>query len=89
MARAFINKDHDLVKLALLSEPINQRLLEQILIAALATEIVKANALVTFGLFSQREADALLEQFGGNALDVVLHLIRRLTDGVVTEGDAA
>jgi len=82
-AVAFINGEHPLVLMALDAEPVNQRLLEQILIPALAKEIVEANALVTFGLLSQRAADALMERYNGNALDVVLYLIRVLTDGVV------
>jgi hypothetical protein len=88
-AKAFINKDHELVKMALLAEPINQRLLEHILIAALSTEIVKQDALVSFGLFTKREVDALMERFDHNAYSVVLHLIRILTDGVVKESEAA
>jgi Histidine kinase-, DNA gyrase B-, and HSP90-like ATPase len=82
-AKAFINEEHPLVVMALDAEPVNQRLLEQILIPALAKEIVEADALVTFGLLSQRAADALLEKYNGNALDVLLYLIRVLTDGVV------
>jgi hypothetical protein len=82
-ATAFINAEHPLVLMAFDAEPVNQRLLEQILIPALAKEIVEANALVTFGLLSQRAADALMERYNGNALDVVLYLIRVLTDGVV------
>jgi hypothetical protein len=82
-AVAFINEEHPLVLMALDAEPVNQRLLEQILIPALAKEIVEANALVTFGLLSKRDADALMERYNGNALDVVLYLIRVLTDGVV------
>jgi Histidine kinase-, DNA gyrase B-, and HSP90-like ATPase len=88
-AKGFINKDHELVKMALLAEPINQRLLEHILIAALSTEIVKQNALVSFGLYTQRQADALMERFGNDIYSVVLHLIRILTDGVVKEDEAA
>jgi Histidine kinase-, DNA gyrase B-, and HSP90-like ATPase len=82
-ATGFINIDHPLVVLALESDPINQRLLEQILISALAKEIVEQDALVAFGLFSQPAADELLKRYNGNALDVVLYLIRVLTDGVV------
>jgi Histidine kinase-, DNA gyrase B-, and HSP90-like ATPase len=88
-AKAFINKDYELVKMALLAEPINQRLLEHILIAALSTEIVKNDALVTFGLFTQAQADALMQRFDHNAFDVILHLIRVLTDGIVKDGEAA
>jgi hypothetical protein len=84
-ATAFINKDHELVKMALLAEPINQRLLEHILITTLATEIVKQGALVTFGLFTQRDAEALMERFGNDAYLVILFLIRILTDGVVKD----
>jgi Histidine kinase-, DNA gyrase B-, and HSP90-like ATPase len=86
-AKAFINKEHELVKMALLSEPINQRLLEHILIAALSTEIVKQDALVTFGLFTPRGAEALMEKY--DSYGVILSLIRILTDGVVKEGEAA
>jgi hypothetical protein len=82
-ATAFINEDHALVQMALDAEPVNQRLLEQILIPALAKEIVEKNALVTWGLLSQRAADTLMDRYGGNLLDVVLYLIRVLTDGVV------
>lgn len=81
-ATAFINEEHPLVVMALDAEPVNQRLLEQILIPALAKEIVEANALVTFGLLSQGAADTLMERYNGNALDVVLYLIRVLTDGI-------
>lgn len=84
-ALAKVNKDHKLIKQALKSEPVNQLLLESHLINALSVAIVKENALVTFGLFSEADANALLEKFNGNAFDVVLYAIRRLTDGIVHE----
>lgn len=88
-AMAFINKDHELVRMALLSEPINQRLLEHILIAALSTEMVKQDALVTFGLFTPQQVEALNQKFHNDNYSVLLYLIRVLTDGVVKEGEAA
>lgn len=89
-AEARVNKDHADVQEALKSEPVNQRLLEAYLIQALATRIVQQNALVTFGLFSEEDAKTLMEQFNGNALDVVLHVIRKLTDGLIrTKSDEA
>jgi Histidine kinase-, DNA gyrase B-, and HSP90-like ATPase len=88
-ATAFINKEHELVKMALLAEPINQRLLEHILIAALSTEIVKTEALVSFGIFTPRQLERLNEKFRNDDFSLVLHLIRVLTDGVVKEGEAA
>jgi hypothetical protein len=83
-AKAFINKEHETIRLALLSEPINQRLLESYLIGALAAEIVKQEALATFGLFSAREIEALNDRFKDD-LDLVLYLIRVLTDGIVKD----
>jgi hypothetical protein len=88
-AKAFINKEHELVKMALLAEPVNQRLLEHILIATLSTEIVKQDALVTFGLFTQRQADALMKRFDNDVYSIVLFLIRVLTDGVIKDDEAA
>src|SRR4030095_11549800 len=87
-AKAFINNDHELVKMALLSEPINQRLLKPILFAALSTKTVKNNVLVAFGLFTQAQADALMQRFDNNTYDVILHLIRVLTYGIVQDPEA-
>jgi len=86
---AFVNKDHALIVKALEAEPVNQMLLEQVLIAALAKEIMEADALVTFGLLSQRDADALFEHYDGNTWDVFLHVIRVLTDGIESTTEVA
>jgi hypothetical protein len=82
-AVAYVNEDHPIVTTALDAEPVNQRLLEQVLIQALATEMVKADALVSFGLLSKAAAAELMELYQGNALDVLLHVHRLLTDGVL------
>lgn len=78
----FINKEHPLIINALDAEPINQMLLEQVLIPALAASILEDNALVKFGLLSQTDMEALLVRYGGNIWQVFPHIIRLLTDGV-------
>jgi hypothetical protein len=84
-AKAFVNQELPLIKQALKTEPVNQLLLESYLIQALASELVKRGALVSFGLFTEHEAKQLVERFNGESFDVVLYLIRTLTDGIVKE----
>lgn len=78
----FINKEHPTIISALDAEPINQMLLEQVLIPALAASILEEHALVKFGLLSQADVDALLARYGGNIWQVYPHIVRLLTDGV-------
>ena len=84
--KAFINKDHPYIVQALDQEPINQMLLESVLITALSKEIIEEKALVNLGLLSQQDSDALYNKYDGNALDVLLHVVRILTDGVESMG---
>ena len=91
-AVAYVNKDHDLVVTALDAEPVNQRLLEQILVVALTKEILSSpDGLVRFGLFSKDEAERLYEKYDGNVLEIFMEVIRLLTDSIVVEkpGDTA
>ena len=80
-AVAHVNEEHFLVIMALDAEPVNQRLLEQILIQALAKEIVERDALNEFGLLSKADAAAVVEKYRG---DTVLYVTRLLTDGVLS-----
>lgn len=79
---------HPRIVEALESEPVNQHLLEDVLVNALGIEMLKEEALVSIGLFSKAEHDALVERFDGNVLEMLPHVVRRLTDGLM-EGDAA
>jgi len=84
-AVAFIALDHPIVKLALESEPINQRLLEMVVTTALAKELVQGGLLVSLGLMTKRQYEKLHDQFKGEASDIWLYVIRVLTDSVVSE----
>jgi hypothetical protein len=84
-AKAFVNKEHKTVVAALDSEPVNQMLLEQLLVEALGKELVKQDALVAFGLLSQRQLDDLLQKYDNEPLDLLQWIIRLLTDGIESE----
>lgn len=83
------NGAHPRIVEALESEPVNQHLLEDVLVNALAIEMVKQDVLVRIGLFSKTEHDDLVERFDGSVLDILPHVIRRLTDGIIEGDDAA
>ncbi len=80
---ATVNADHPLIIAALQRQPVNQLLLVSFIVHELSKELVKTPVLLTrTRLFTPSQLDDLIATAGGDGLDLLPYVNRRLLDRV-------
>jgi hypothetical protein len=80
---ATVNAEHPHIVTALAKQPVNQMLLVSFIVGELAKELVKAPTLLTrTRLYTKGQLDELIAATGGEGLDLLPYVSRRLLDRV-------